>query len=90
MLDIRVAQAVKYNPGQIILPNQRIKQAGDRTLYGEYLNVFKTEIPQSIRIAEASASGQSIFEYDPKGKAMEALGGLVREIIEKKAMFLHM
>ena len=24
-----MAQAVKYNLGQIILPNQRIKQAGD-------------------------------------------------------------
>ena len=83
-------QTVKSNFGQVILSDHRIKQAGDRTLYGEYLNVFKTEIPQSIRIAEASASGQSIFEYDPKGKAMEALGGLVREIIEKKAMFLHM
>lgn len=52
-----------------------------RTLYGEYLNVFKTEIPQSIRIAEASASGQSIFEYDPKGKAMEMFETLVKEIV---------
>jgi len=51
---------------------------------------FRTELPQPIRIAEASASGQSIFEYDPKGKAMEAFEGLVGEIIEKKATFLHM
>lgn len=51
-----------------------------RTLYGEHLNVFRTEIPQSIRIAEASASGQSIFEYDPKGKATEAFGSLIGEI----------
>jgi len=52
-----------------------------RTLYGEYLNVFKTEIPQSTRIAEASASGQSIFEYDPKGNAMEVFEKLAEEVL---------
>lgn len=49
--------------------------------YWEYLNVFNTEIPRAIRIAETSAYGQSIFEYDPKGKAVEAFEGLVREVI---------
>ena len=38
---------------------------------------FRTELPQSIRIAESSASGQSIFEYEPKGKAVEAFKTLV-------------
>ena len=33
-----------------------------RGSYGEYLNVFKAEIPRAIRIAETSAYGQSIFE----------------------------
>lgn len=51
-----------------------------RESYGEYLNVFQAEIPQSIRIAEASASGQSIFKYDPKGKATEAFEALIEEI----------
>ena len=66
------------------MTNKRTSFAKDistqlRTLYGEYLNVFKTEIPQSFRITEASASGQSIFEYDPKGKATEAFEMLVKE-----------
>ena len=52
-----------------------------RESYWEYLNVFKAEIPRAIRIAETSAYGQSIFEYDPKGKAVEAFEGLVREVI---------
>ena len=52
-----------------------------RECYGGYLNVFKAEIPRAIRIAETSAYGQSIFEYDPKGKAVEAFEGLVREVI---------
>lgn len=53
-----------------------------RESYGEYLNVFQAEIPRAIRIAETSAYGQSIYEYDPKGKAVEAFEGLVGEVIE--------
>ena len=53
-----------------------------RESYGEYLNVFQAEIPRAIRIAETSAYGQSIYEYDPKGKAVEAFEGLVGEGIK--------
>ena len=35
--------------------------------YGDKLHVFKTEIPLSIRIAESSAQGKSIFAHDPHG-----------------------
>lgn len=52
-----------------------------REMYGGHLNVFTAEIPRAIRIAETSAYGQSIFEYDPKGKATEAFEGLVEEVI---------
>ena len=51
-----------------------------RESYGEYLNVFKAEIPRAIRIAETSAYGQSIFEYDPKSRAVEAFEALIEEI----------
>ena len=54
-----------------------------RESYGEYLNVFKAEIPQAIRIVDTSAYGQSIFEYDPKGKAVKTFEGLVGEIIRR-------
>lgn len=54
-----------------------------RESYGEYLNVFQAEIPQAIRIAETSAYGQSIFEYDPRSKAVEAFEGLVGEITNR-------
>ena len=53
-----------------------------RESYGEYLNVFQAEIPRAIRIAETSAYGQSIFEYDPKSKAVEAFERLVGEVIQ--------
>ena len=53
-----------------------------RESYWEYLNVFKAEIPRAIRIAETSAYGQSIFEYDPRSRAVEAFEQLVGEVIE--------
>lgn len=53
-----------------------------REMYGAHLNVFESEIPRAIRIAEASAYGQSIYEYDPKGRAIEAFDGLVEEMID--------
>jgi len=51
-----------------------------REMYGSHLNVFEAEIPRAIRIAETSAYGQSIYEYDPKGKAVEAFERLVGEM----------
>ena len=58
-----------------------------RTLYGGMLNVFKTDIPHSVRAAEISAEGKSIFEHDPKGKVAEAYRELTKEVLaidEKK------
>lgn len=37
--------------------------------YSSTINVFEVEIPLSVRAAEISAEGSSIYEYDPKGKA---------------------
>ena len=34
--------------------------------YGDKLRVFKTEIPLSIKAAETSAEGKSIYAHDPK------------------------
>jgi len=50
-----------------------------REMYGSHLNVFEAEISRAILIAEASAYGQSIYEYDQKGKAVEAFERLVGE-----------
>lgn len=49
-------------------------------MYGMHLNVFESEIPRAIRIPKTSVYGQSIYEYDPKGKAVGAFERLVEEI----------
>lgn len=52
-----------------------------REVYGEKINVFATDIPRSIRAAEISAEGKSIFRHDPKGKVAEAYRVLTKEVI---------
>lgn len=43
-----------------------------RETYGSKIRVFATDIPHSVRAAEISAEGKSIFAHDPKGKVAEA------------------
>lgn len=49
--------------------------------YGEYIKVFDTEIPTSIRVTESSAKGKNIYAYDPDGKAAQAYDKLTGEVL---------
>ena len=51
-----------------------------RQAYGKHLKVFEQTIPRSVRAAETSAAGKSIFAYDPKGKVAEAYKSLAKEV----------
>ena len=53
-----------------------LRQVGDK------LRVFDTEIPFSVRAAEASVEGKSIFAHDKGGKVAMAYEELVKEVIE--------
>ena len=44
--------------------------------------VLMSEIPRSVRAAEISAVGKSIYEYDPNGKATQAYEKLTKEVLE--------
>jgi len=48
--------------------------------YGDKLRVFLTEIPLSIRAAETSAQGKSIYAFDPHGIAAKAYQAFTREV----------
>ena len=52
-----------------------------RQAYGKRLKVFEQTIPRSVRAAETSAAGKSIFSYDPKGKVAEAYKSLAKEVL---------
>lgn len=53
-----------------------------RNTYGYKMKVFGSEIPHSVRAAEISAEGVSIFTHDPKGKVAEAYRELTKEVMK--------
>lgn len=52
---------------------------------GQKLRVFDTEIPLSVRAAEAALKGGSIFAYDKTCKVAEAYGRLTKEVMGLEA-----
>jgi len=52
-----------------------------RQQYGSHLWIYDSRIPVSVRAAEASAAGQSIFMYDPGSRVAEAYAELARTVI---------
>ena len=49
--------------------------------YSTAVKVFETRIPLSVKTAETSLEGSSIYKYDPRGKATEAYRVLTKEVI---------
>ena len=52
-----------------------------RDTYGGHIKIFTAEIPRSVRAAEISAEGKSIFLHDPKGKVAESYQDLTKEVL---------
>lgn len=53
-----------------------------RDTYGSQIRVFATDIPHSVRAAEISVVGKSIFEHDPHGKVADAYRALTKEVLK--------
>jgi len=49
--------------------------------YDGQLSIFQSVIPRSVRAAEISAEGKSIYLHDPKGKVAQAYTELTKEVI---------
>lgn len=49
--------------------------------YGNQIRFFKNNIPLSVRAAEISAMGISIYNHDPNGKVAEAYRSLTKEVL---------
>ena len=50
--------------------------------YGENIRIFGEHIPRSVRAAETSARGISIFKHEPRGKVAAAYESLVQGVLE--------
>lgn len=53
-----------------------------RDTYGSRIRVFDAVIPRSVRAAEISAEGKSIYAHDPRGKVAEAYRALTKEVMQ--------
>lgn len=53
-----------------------------RDTYGSKLKVYDADIPRSVRAAEISAEGVSIFRHDPGSKVAEAYRSLTKEVLQ--------
>ncbi len=49
--------------------------------YGSRVRIFSNHIPMSVRAAEISAEGVSIYSHDPQGKVAEAYLSLTKEVL---------
>ena len=56
-----------------------------RETYGGKIHIFDAMIPRSVRAAEISAEGKSIFEHDPGGKVAQAYHALTKEVLQLEA-----
>lgn len=70
----------------LTMVDSRISYARDisamlREAYGSQVRIFSNSIPMSVRAAETSAEGISIYEHDPKGKAAAAYLSLTEEVL---------
>jgi len=49
--------------------------------YGNNIRIFGEHIPRSVKAAECSAQGVSIYRHDPNGKVASAYSSLVGEVL---------
>ena len=62
--------------------NARNIIASLKATVGQNIRVFDTEIPHSVRAAECSLKGQSIFAYDPRCKLAQTYERFTKEVVE--------
>lgn len=53
-----------------------------REVYGNRIHIFENCIPLSVRAAETTAEGKSIYLHDPKGIVAQGYLRLTREVLE--------
>ena len=90
----QINPALKINGILLTMIDGRTNLARDisqliRNTYGSHIKVFKTEIPLSIKAAETSAVGKSIYSYDKNGRVADAYRNLTREVMNNEQRTKH-
>lgn len=55
-----------------------------RQAYGKGIHVFETEIPRSVKAAEMSAEGASIFSCAPRSSVADAYANFTKEVLQRE------
>lgn len=50
-------------------------------VYGDFVKLYDTQIPDVISLAKTASSGKSIFSFDKNGKGAEAYSKFAREVL---------
>ena len=50
--------------------------------YASDIPMFNSKVPMSVRAAETSIKGTSIFKHDPKGKVAQSYMKVTEEVLE--------
>ena len=59
-----------------------------KSSYGDYIRVFDTVIPRSVKVGEANANSKSIIEYMPNNKAAIAYNNFTNELLSYNNPFI--
>jgi len=86
MVKKRLNRKLKIEGILLTMVDSRTNYAKDiiekvRNVYGSTLKIFDSVIPLSVKAAEATAEGISIFKHCPKGKVAQAYQGLTMEVL---------
>ena len=68
------------------LSREIAKQISDN--YGSILKLYDTKIPRTVKTAESTSSGGSIFSYDKSGVVAEAYSSLSKEVLDDGKRFI--
>jgi chromosome partitioning protein len=61
----------------------RLSQQVVDEVRGHFEQTLGTVVPRTVRLSEAPSHGQSIFRYDPGGKAAQAYDALAGELLAR-------
>jgi len=64
-------------------PRTRLSQQVVDDVRSHFAETFTTIIPRAVRLSEAPSHGQSIFRYEPAGRAAAAYDALAVELLER-------
>ena len=52
-----------------------------RNTYGDHFKIFKNQIPLSIKAAETTSKGKSLYTFEPKNRTAQAYERFVKEVL---------